>query len=154
MWSLYTTHVANARTRYCMLTTDGQNTPCCAPLGTGGGGNGTAATTIAKTGVSWNFDSSCSTGSSSCATKLANKHCGDDDQQLPGSYSSWSAAKAACVAAGSRCFGVYDGSCDKSGDIKLCDTSSIRTSSDLASSSSGSCVFEKPAGVQSETSGA
>ena len=99
--------------------------------------------------VIWNFDSSCSTGTGSCATKHVKKHCHHDTLKNGGalsglSCSTWSAAKAGCIALGSMCFGVYDELCNKSGDIKLCDKSGIRTSSDLKSASNPSCVFEKP----------
>lgn len=67
-------------------------------------------------------------------------------------YSTWSAAKNACIDLGDACFGVYDGGCNEQDDNKLCkgpgeSGDTIATASDLSTSST-SCVFEMPAGAQ------
>ena len=88
----------------------------------------------------WDFETRCSTGSSTCETKHVKKHC--YHQRLGTTkYASWAIAKAAC-AANSNCFGVYDNGCRKS-SIYLCDSRKITSSAKLSKSGS-SCVFENP----------
>ena len=89
----------------------------------------------------WVFDVQCSTGAAYCATKHIKRHC--FGKTLPGSYSSWTQAKVACLAKGKACLGVYDNGCDKKGGVTLCDSSKINIGT--LTTSSTSCVFQPPA---------
>ena len=93
----------------------------------------------------WSFDANtvCQPGTTKCPTKHVDRHCFND--RLAGaSYTSWEAAKLACIAKGRECFGVYDEKCTGRASIYLCDAAKVETVTNLVKSVSGSCVFEKP----------
>ena len=97
----------------------------------------------------WTFDTDCKPEQKgACPTKHVKRYCGgsyalDERKHV---YQTPKAAKVACLALGSSCFGVSDENCDLRGPIYLCDGSKIKRASGLGNSVRGSCVFEKPQG--------
>merc|ERR1719201_2276477 len=67
-------------------------------------------------------------------SKQSRSYCGTN---FPGTYSSLSAGKAACLKQGKACIGVYDERCDGQG-FRVCNVTG------LSSSSIGSCVYTVP----------
>ena len=103
-----------------------------------------AATTNNPVSLAWTFDTDCKPGQGACPTKHIKGYCTPTLDTRKHTYGSLTEAKNACISLGAACFGVYDEQCDHRGAIYLCDASMIKSVVDLRSSSSGSCVFEKP----------
>ena len=97
--------------------------------------------------VSWSFDTTCSTGTSTCATKHTLKHC--SGKTIAGlKFTNWKDAKLACVQRGAACWGVYDNACDQGKtSIYLCDASQMTLGAASLTTSGSSCVFERPKGA-------
>ena len=95
--------------------------------------------------ASWNFDHLCGTGTAPCSTKLVKTQCGGKAMNSL-VFGNWVAAKAACLANGDRCLGVYDSGCDGKARITLCDSTKVSLATLVSSATS--CVFVKPAGLQ------